>query len=87
MPIFEIEQYEVHAQKYHVEAASEAEAIQKLFAGKGEPVDDGFDFIEVCDDWGLLTQHYPAVVDQLRSLGVPVGTAVIPCIRSIGTVK
>ena len=31
MPTFEIEQYEVHAQKYRVEADSEAEAIKMLF--------------------------------------------------------
>ena len=30
MPTFEIEQYEIHAMKYRVEAASEAEAIAKV---------------------------------------------------------
>ena len=31
MPTFEIEQYELHAQTYRIEAASEAEAIKRLF--------------------------------------------------------
>jgi hypothetical protein len=87
MPIYEIEQYEIHAQKYQVEATSEAEAVQKLFAGSAEPVDDGFDYIGVCHDLGLPVQHYPDLANQLRSLGVAVETAVIPSVRSIGEVK
>jgi hypothetical protein len=87
MPIFEIEQYEIHAQKYQVEANSEAEAVKKLFAGRAEPVDDGFDFIAVCNDLGLPVQHYPDLANQLRSLGVTVETAVIPSVRSIGEVQ
>ena len=36
MPVFEIEQYELHTMKFRVEAANEAEAIAKLFGGDGE---------------------------------------------------
>ena len=36
MPTYEIEQYELHAMKYRVEAATEAEAIAKLFQGEAE---------------------------------------------------
>ena len=32
---YEIEQYELHTMKYRVEAATEAEAITKLFQGEG----------------------------------------------------
>ena len=35
---YEIEQYELHTMKYRVEAATEAEAIAKLFDGEGEAV-------------------------------------------------
>jgi hypothetical protein len=87
MPIYEIEQYEIHAQMYRVEATSEAEAVKKLFAGGAEPVDDGFELIGVCNDLGLPVQHYPDLANQLRSLGVTVDTAVIPSVRSIGQVK
>ena len=31
MPTFEIEQYEIHSQKFQVKAKNEAEAIKKLF--------------------------------------------------------
>ncbi len=34
MPQYEIEQYELHAMKYRVKAASEAEAIRLLFDGE-----------------------------------------------------
>ena len=43
MPTYEIEQYELHAMKYHVEAATEAEAIAKLFQGEAEPVCQSMD--------------------------------------------
>jgi len=36
MPMWEIEQLELHAQTYRVEALDEAEAIQKLFSGEAE---------------------------------------------------
>ena len=87
MPVFEIEQYEIHAHKYQVEATSAAEAVQKLFAGGAKPVNDGIDFIGVCNDLGLPVQYYPDLANQLRSLGVTVETAVIPSVRSIGEVK
>jgi hypothetical protein len=34
MPTYEIEQYELHVQKYRVEADDEADAIAKLFQGE-----------------------------------------------------
>ena len=83
MPTFEIEQYEIHAQKYRVEANSEAEAIKMLFDGEADPVDNAFDFIEVCEDMGLPAEKHRELAEQLRSLGVSIEEVVIPSIRSI----
>jgi len=87
MPTFEIEQYELHCMKYRVEAASEAEAIKRLFDGEAEPVEQSQDYIEVADDFGLPTDEYRELADELRALGVPVGEAVIPSIRNIERVE
>jgi len=80
---YEIEQYELHTMKYRVEAASEAEAIAKLFDGEGEAVDNSLEYIEVADNFGLPADEYPELANALRDLGVSVGDAVIPSIRSI----
>ncbi len=70
MPIYEIEQYEVHTQQYRVEANSEAEAIKMLFDGEAEIIEYGSDFIEVCDELGLPADEHRELADQLRVLGV-----------------
>ena len=80
---YEIEQYELHAMKYRVEATSEAEAIAKLFQGEAKPVCQSMDYIEVTEDFGLPTDEYPELAEALRKLGVSVGDTVIPSIRSI----
>lgn len=49
MPVYEIEQYELHAMRYRVDAATTAEAIQRLLAGEAEPVEQSQDFIEVAE--------------------------------------
>ena len=82
MPTFEIEQYELHAMKYRVEAASEAEAIAKLFDGEAEPVEQSQDMIEVADDYGMPGEEYRELAEALRNRGIPVDE-VIPSIRSI----
>ena len=82
MPVYEIEQYEVHTQKYRVKARNEAQAIKKLLDGEAEPVDDGTDYIEICEDLGLPEDKYPELAQKLRSLGVTVKDY-IPSIRSI----
>ncbi len=87
MPEFEIEQYELHAMRYQVEATSEAEAIAKLLHGLALPVDDSQEYIEVADDHGLPAVEHSELADQLRVLGVPVDGAVIPSIRSIERVE
>lgn len=84
MPIYEIEQYEIHSMKYRIEATDEADAIVKLLDGEADPVDDSLDFIEVAEDVGLAVDEHPELAERLRDLGVPVGDRVIPSIRSIG---
>jgi type III secretion system FlhB-like substrate exporter len=82
MPTYEIEQYELHAMKYRVEAANQAEAIALLFAGEAEPVEQSQDMIEVANDYGLPVTEHRELAEALRALGVSVD-AVIPSIRSI----
>ena len=83
MPTYEIEQYEIHSQKYLVEASSEAEAIKMLFDGEADAVNNAFDFIEVFEDLGLPAEKHRELAEQLSSLGVSVGEHVIPSIRSV----
>jgi len=85
MPTFEVEQYELHCMKYRVEANNEADAVVKLLDGLAMPVDNGLEYIEVADDFGLPADEYRDLADTLREQGVPVD-AVIPSIRSIETV-
>ncbi len=82
MPTYEIEQFELHAMKYRVEAASQAEAIAMLFAGEAEPVEQSQDMIEVANDYGLPADEHRELAEALRNLGVSVD-AVIPSIRHI----
>jgi len=82
MPNYEIEQYELHAMKYRVEADSEGEAIARLFAGEAEPVELSRDFVEVADDYGLPAEEYRELAVALRNRGLRIGD-VIPSIRSI----
>lgn len=87
MPLYEIEQYEIHAQKYHVHAANEAEAIRMLFDGEGEVVGPGAEYVEVAEDFGLPVEEYRKLAEKLESLGVSVGRDIIPSIRSIRRIK
>lgn len=86
MPTYEIEQYELHAMKYRVDADNEADAVVKLLDGEAEPVEQSQDFIEVADDYGLPEEEYRELADALRQSGVPVDV-VIPSIRSIEVVE
>jgi hypothetical protein len=86
MPIYEVEQYELHSAKYRVEATSEAEAIAKLFAGESESVDNSLEFIEVADDYGLPVDEFPELAEALHEQGIRVGEDIIPSIRSIEAV-
>jgi len=79
---YEIEQYELHAQVFVVEADSPAEAIKKLFDGEADVADGGFELIEVADKYGLPAEENRELVDALRELGVDV-REVVPSIRQI----
>ena len=82
MPLYEIEQYELHGQKYRVEADTEAEAIAKLLNGEADPSDDSLEFIEVGDEFGMTIDDNLELAESLKSLGV-FCTKVIPSVRSI----
>ena len=69
MPTFEIEQYELHAMKYTVEAADEAQAIAKLLKGLTMPLDNGLAYVEVVDDRGLPADEHPALAAQKSVVG------------------
>ena len=83
MPKFEIEQYEIHTQRYRVEADSEAEAVKRLFDGEASAVDGGLEYIEVAEDVGLPVEEYRELADELRKLGESIGEDVISSIRAI----
>lgn len=85
--MYEIEQYELHAMKYRVEADSEAAAIMMLLDGDGVAVDDTLEFIEVASDYGLPVEEFNDLAKELLALDVIVGECVIPSIRSIALVK
>jgi hypothetical protein len=82
---YEIEQYELHVQKYRVEAASEAEAVAKLLDGDAEAVDNGLEYIEVAEDFGLSADDNRDLAEALRDRGLAIGD-VIHSIRSIDEV-
>lgn len=86
MPIFEIEQYELHTQKFRVEAVDEAEAIAKLLDGEADAVDNGLEYIEVAEDVGLPVDEFRELAKKLEKLGVPIGDQVIPSIRAIAEI-
>jgi hypothetical protein len=87
MPIYEIEQYEVHTQTYRVQADTEAEAIAKLFNGEAEPVDGSLEYIDVAEDLGLPADEYRELAEALRALDVSINEDVISSIRSISKVE
>jgi hypothetical protein len=84
MPIFEIEQYELHVQRYRIEANDEADAIAALFAGEADAVDNSLEYIEVADDCGMLVTLNRALAEKLLARGVICdGDDRIPSVRSI----
>jgi len=83
MPMYEIEQYELHVSKYRVEAKSDADAITKLFNGEADLVDNSTEYIEVADDLGMPVDENRKLAEELRTLGETIGEYVIDSIRSI----
>ena len=86
MPLYEIEQYELHTQKYRIEASSQAEAIAMLFQGNADPVEGTLEYIEVLDEFGIPIEERRDLAEELQQIGVTVSYA-IPSIRSIEVVK
>jgi hypothetical protein len=87
MPTFEIEQYEIHVQRYRVAAKNQADAIAKLFNGEADPVDNSLEFVEVAEDFGLPVEENRDLAKQLRKRGVTVDNDIIGSIRSIEQIE
>ena len=87
MPLFEIEQYELHVMSYRIEAETPAYAIVKLLDCEAEPVDNSQEYIEIADERGLLVADHPDLAAKLRTLGVPVDDRIIPSIRCVSVVE
>jgi hypothetical protein len=85
MPIYEIEQYEVYATTYLVEADDEAKAVEKLFTDKSPRT--GQEFVEICEDLGLPVENYQELAEKLQDSGFIVDEAFIPSIKSITKIK
>lgn len=69
MPEFIVELYELHAQKYKINAANKADAISKVLEGEAEPMVFGLDFVENGDQYGqpveeLLEDESPEVITK-----------------------
>lgn len=79
--LYKVEVYEIHAQKFAVEAESRAKAIRAFWDGEGEPVDLSL-FIESCEDLGLSQEEVPDVYADLIANGDKLD-GFIPCIRSV----
>jgi hypothetical protein len=87
MPLYEVQQYELHVQKYRVEGAvDEADAIARLFNGEADPIDNSLDYIEVADKYGMSANQNRTLVDQLHKLGIATD-AIIPSVRAIEEVE
>jgi hypothetical protein len=81
MPRFEVEQYEIHATTYTVEADDEAHAIARVLNDEGDQTN--CEYIEVAEDLGLPVDVHRELAEKLERLGVTI-TEVIPSIRSVG---
>lgn len=86
MPLFEIEQYQIHSVKYRVMADSPADAIVRLLDCEAEPVGGSLEFIEIAESVGLDVDCCDDLAEELTRFGVPVGEHFIPSIRSISVV-
>ena len=84
MPRYEIEQYELYAQGYLVEAADEADAIALFFRGEGKQIITSIEFAGMANGYGLNLTECPDLASDLMDRGVIKSSdTVIPSIRSI----
>lgn len=86
MPMFEVEQYEIHTTKYRVRADTVSAAIKAVLDGDAEAVDNSTELIEVPEDYGMSADDNRDIVDGLRELGVSCDE-VIPGIRAVEEVE
>ena len=84
MTTFVLEVYELHTEKYKIEANSKAEAVQKFMDGEGDVINDSLEYIEQDETRGMPTEWLSAKdmkefkeLDLLDSFG-----DFVPCIRS-----
>jgi len=49
MAEYTIEVYEVHVQKFTVEAKNRVDAIKMFMAGQADSVDDSLEYLELCE--------------------------------------
>lgn len=87
MAKYVVEQYELHAQQYFVDASSEAEAIKKVLDGEAE-MGEG-EYIGLFEDYGMSLHSKPEVADALEEYieRHDSGEIYIPSIRSVTLAK
>lgn len=86
MPLFEVEQYEIHTVKRRVQAATISEAIAAVLAGQGDLVDNSQEYVEIADTLGMPADDNRDIVEGLALLGIDCED-VIPSIRDVEEVE
>jgi hypothetical protein len=82
MPLYDVQQYELHILTRQVEADDPADAVARVFAGEGEV--NNFEFSGIADDRGMPIDEDRDLADQLLDLGViKADDQIIPSIRSV----
>ena len=85
---FEVELYELHASRVTVHAKNKAEAILKAVHGRGEPVDDSSEYVEMADGYGMTANDavLGLTVEELNHITSDLGIKrldIIPTLRMI----
>jgi hypothetical protein len=65
MPIYAVQQYEIHLQTYCVPGEDPARAVSQLWAGAGVAVPGSREFLEVCRDYGITRDVQPELYDAV----------------------
>ena len=86
MPIFEVEQYEIHTTKYRVQADTASAAIKAVLDGDADAVDNSTELIEVADVCGMPVDENRDIADGLHDLGIQCDE-IIPSIRAVEEVE
>ena len=88
MPIYDIDQYELHVLTHRLEADSEADAIARFFRGDGKLELTSIEYAGISNDCGLSLAERPDLASDLMDRGVIKGDdTIIPSIRSIREVE